>query len=147
MQDNKKSKWTLKIDWLNIVEQLGLDTIHQIPEYKKGKAISKLEKEFGSDSLADMEPNLLESLLHDELRKLMQKELQEIKKSKRELRKKGNIIPLKHGGIIKIDTADFKNMKDAEEGIQDMLKGLFDKYFQAEDDDDDEDEDSTGYYI
>ncbi len=147
MQNNKN--WTFKIDWLKIVQMLSLDSIEQIPEYKKQKAILKLEKEFGSENLTEMDPDYLEELIGVELRKLMQKELIDIKKKEKELRKKSRIIPLKQGGIIKIDASDFKDLKNMEGDIQDMLKGFLDKYFNQEDDDPDpgEDEDSTGYYI
>jgi len=73
MQNNKN--WTFKIDWLKIVQMLSLNSIEQIPEYKKQKAFSKLEKEFGSENLAEMDPEYLEELIGVELRKLMQKEL------------------------------------------------------------------------
>ena len=149
MQNNKK--WTFKIDWLNVVQMLSLDSVEQIPEYKKEKAFSKLEKDFDSEYLADMEPEYLEELIGVELRKLMQKELMDIKKKQRELRKKSRsrIIPMKRGGIIKIDASDLKNMKNLEEDVQDMLKGFLDNYFNPKDDEEEagEDEDSTGYYI
>ncbi|MCK4281920.1 MAG: hypothetical protein KAX10_07385 [Candidatus Lokiarchaeota archaeon] len=149
MQNNKN--WTFKIDWLKIVQMLSLNSIEQIPEYKKQKAFSKLEKEFGSENLAEMDPEYLEELIGVELRKLMQKELFDIKKKEKELRKKSRIIPLKHGGIIKIDASDFKDLKNMEGDIQDMLKGFLDKYFNQEDDEsdpgEDSGEDSTGYYI
>ena len=149
MQNNKK--WTYKIDWFKIIQMLTLNSIEQIPEYKKQKAFLKLEKDFGSENLADMEPEYIEELVGVELRKLMQKELIDMKKKQKELRKKSRIIPLKHGGIIKIDASDFKDLKNMEGDIQDMLKGFLDKYFNQEDDDsdlgDDDDSDSTGYYI
>jgi len=149
MQNNKK--WTFKIDWLKIVQMLSLSSIEQIPEYKKQKAFLKLEKEFGSENLAEMDPEYLEELIGVELRKLMQKELIDIKKKEKELKKKSRIIPLKHGGIIKIDASDFKDLKNMEGDIQDMLKGFLDKYFNQEDDEsdpgEDSGEDSTGYYI
>ena len=147
MQNNKK--WTFKIDWLNIIQKLSLNSVEQIPEYKKEKAITKLEKDFGSEYLAEMEPEYIEELIGVELQKLMQKELMEMKKKQRELRKKSRIIPMKQGGIIKIDASDLKNMKNLDQDVQDMLKGFLDKYFNPKDDEEEvgEDEDSTGYYI
>ncbi len=147
MQNNKK--WTFKIDWFNIIQKLSLNSVEQIPEYKKEKAISKLEKDFGSEYLAEMEPEYLEELIGVEFRKLMQKELMEMKKKQKELKKRSRIIPMKQGGIIKIDASDLKNMKNLEEDVQDMLKGFLDKYFNPEGEEEEagEDEDSTGYYI
>lgn len=143
----QKTKWLVKVDWYNIVEQLSLDSIDQIPEYKLTKAISKVEKDFSIEQLEEMEPNMLEAYLFHELRKLLQKELAERNRKKREVQNSGKIIPLKNGGIIKIDASDFKKMKGDEKGFQEMLKGMMDNFTKSEDEEDDENEDSTGYYI
>ena len=59
------------------------------------------------------------------------------------------IIPLKRGGIIKIDPRDLKDFKGDPE---DVLKYFYKKFLGKDDDDKDDEkdnykEDNTGYYI
>lgn len=151
MSDNEFI-WTIKLDWLNILNLLGLDSIKQIPSYKKEKAIKRVDKLYSTEKLMDFNPTEVDKLVASEIRELMKKELaskaKEQEKIKREMK---NIIPFKNGGIIRINPKDLKDLGfngDPEDFIKKMLKK-----FGGDDDDDKEDEqdnyreDNTGYYI
>jgi hypothetical protein len=142
-EDKKDFRWLIKLDWLNIVFMLKLDSINQITELKKGKAIRRLTKMFGTEKLMAFEPEYLENLVVTELKDLMRKELflneKRQKEMERDLRNK--ILPFKRGGIIKLDPRDLKDFKGNPE---DMLKYLY-KKFLGDDKDDDKDEDKDKY--
>jgi hypothetical protein len=150
-EDNKQFIWTTKLDWLNIITILGLESISQIPEFKKDKAIRRITKFYSTEALLEFEPSYLDKLVVNELKELMKKELilhaRKQERLEKELRNK--IIPFNKGGIIKIDPRDLKDFKgDPEE----MLKNLYKKLLGDDDDDNDDDkdnykEDNTHYYI
>jgi len=143
VEDEKDCRWTVKLDWFNIVFMLKLDNINQITELKKGKAIRRLTKIHGSEKLMAFEPGHLEDLVVNELKVLMKKELLLNEKKQKEMKRnlRNKVIPLKRGGIIKLDPRDLKNFKGDPE---DMLKYLY-KKFLGEDKDDDKDDDKDKY--
>ncbi len=151
-EDENELRWTIKLDWLNISFLLNLDNINQISEIKKGKAIRRLTRIYGSEKLMEFEPEHLENLVVNELKDLMKKELALNEKKQKEMERdiRNKVIPFKQGGIIKIDPRDLKDFKGDPE---DLLKQLY-KKFLGDDKDDDRDndndkykEDNTGYYI
>jgi len=150
-EDNKDYSWSTKLDWLNILSFLNLESISQVPEYKKDKAIKRITKFYGPEALMEFEPSYLDKLVTNELKELMKKELllnaRRQEKIEKDLRDK--IIPLKRGGIIKIDPRDLKDFKGDPE---DVLKYFYKKFLGEDDDDKDDEkdnykEDNTGYYI
>jgi len=151
-EDEKNFRWTFKLDWFNIVIKLKLDNINQITELKKGKAIRRLTRIHGPEKLIALEPEHLESLVINELKDLMKKELLLHKKKQKELEReiRNKVIPLKRGGIIKLDPRDLKDFKGDKE---DMLKFLYKKFLGDKKDDDNDDdkdkykEDRNHYYI
>ena len=149
-EDEKDFRWTVKLDWFNIVLLLKLDNINQIPELKKGKAIRKITKTCGREKLLTFEPEHLDNLIVNELKVLMKKKLLDNEKKQKEMERnlRNKVIPFKKGGIIKIDPRDLKNFKGDPE---DMLKYLYKKFLgdnKDDDKDDDKDnEDRNHYYI
>ncbi|MFX1456886.1 MAG: hypothetical protein ACFFDB_16040 [Promethearchaeota archaeon] len=152
VEDEDDFRWTIKLDWFNIVSMLNLDNINQITELKKGKALRRLTRIYSPERLMSFEPEHLEELVVNELKDLMKKELAFHEKRQKELERniRNKVIPLKQGGIIKIDPRDLKDFKGDPE---DMLKYLYKKFLgENKDDDKDDDkdkyrEDNTGYYI
>ena len=155
----KEDSWSLLLNWLNIVRILDLNSIHQIPESKRKKAVQKLTKSFGIKTLNSLEPDELETLVASELKELMKKELSlhEKRREKMEKEMHSKIIPLKRGGIIRINPKDFKDF-DPDADPEDLLKMLYKKFIKGDSDDNGEDdkgdedsdsyyEDRTGYYI
>ena len=151
---SEKQIWPYQLDWLNIINLLGLESINQIPEYKKEKAIKRLSKTYGDEVLLTLKPKELDELVANELSDLMKKELtihaRQQEKMEREL--KNRLGSLKKGGIIPINLNDFKDL-DPDIDLEELIK-YFSKKFRGEDDDkdsDDEidpyDEDKSGYYI
>ena len=147
-EDEKDFLWTIKLDWLNIVDMLNLNNINQITEFKKMKAIRKITAKFGPERLMEFEPDFLEKLVVNELKELMKKELtiNAKKQAEREREIRSKVIPFKKGGIIKIDPRDFNGDEN------EFLKYLYKKFLGGDDDDKDDDkdkykEDNTGYYI
>ncbi|TXT65541.1 MAG: hypothetical protein BAJALOKI1v1_420019 [Promethearchaeota archaeon] len=149
-----KNIWKVKIDWLKILNSLGLTSIDQIPEYKRERAIKNISKMFEPEDLIEFDPEELEELMVGELGELMKKELREKQRREDEMREQFNnkIIPLKRGGIIKIDPRDLKDL-DLDGNPEDILKYFYKKFFggsrnsDEKDDDDRVEEDKTGYYI
>ena len=151
MAENEKNfLWTVKLDWLNIVNKLNLKTINQITDFKKTKAIKRLTKIHGSDRLMSYEPEYLENLVVVELKELMKKELainaRNQERMEKEIRDK--VMPLRRG-IIKLDPRDLKNFKGDPEKL---FRDLYKKFLGEDEDDGDDDkdnlrEDSTSYYI
>ena len=147
-----KEIWSIKLDWLNIVHLLGLDSISQISEVKKDKAIKKITKLYGTEDLMDAEHSFLDKIVANELKELMRKELglKAKQEEKRERDLRNNFMPFKNGGIINIDPRDFKDL-DLNGDPQEILKKLAKRFFNPDKDDDDDrdtkNEDSTGYYI
>jgi hypothetical protein len=151
----KELTWTAKLDWLNILQILGLHSIIQISELKRDRAIKKITKTFGYDVLIELECDELDKLVADELKELMKKELtmQARKEERIEKQMRSKIIPFKRGGIIKIDPRDFKDI-DPNADPEEIIKAFYKKFMGERDDDDEKDEDknkftedSTGYYI
>ena len=152
----KDTYWSVKLDWLNILRILKLDSINQIQEFKREKAIKRITKTFGIDTLMDLDPFELDKLVADELKELMRKELSNIKARKQLLEKemRSKFVPFKNGGIIKINPRDFKDLDIDPENIdpEELLKKIAKKLMNNNDDDSDDDkkkykEDNTGYYI
>lgn len=148
----KEDSWTFMLDWLNILRMLGLEAIDQILEEKKEKAIKRITKEYTNEVLLELEPTELDQLIANELSELMKKELYQKKK---ELERRQNkfkdkkVIPLKRGGIIRIDPSD---LKDFDGDIEKFMKNIYKKLTKDDDENDDDedtgyDEDNTGYYI
>lgn len=150
----KKHIWRVKLDWLSILEKLGLSSIDNIPEYKRERAIKNVAKTFPKDELLDASPTELDDLVANELKDLMRKELKEKQRKENEMREKfkKNIVPLKQGGIIRINPKDLKDL-DTDGNPEDILKYLYKKIFGKDakrderDEEDNIDEDKTGYYI
>jgi hypothetical protein len=151
---SEKQNWSYQLDWLNIIDILGLDSITQIPEYKKDKAIKRLSKTYGDDVLLTLKPNELDELVANELSDLMRKELamHARKQQKMESEFKNRLGSLKKGGIIPINLNDLKDL-DPDVDLEKLIK-YFSKKFMGEDDDTDNDDDfdsydddKSGYYI
>lgn len=142
-ENDKESRWTIKLDWLNILSMLNLDDINQITESKKSRAIKKLTSIYGFEKLMTFEPDYLEKLMVKELKEIMKKELalNERRKEKLEREMRNRVIPFKKGGIIKIDP------QDSEEMLKYLKKFLGDNDDDNDDDKDKYKEDNTGYYI
>ncbi len=153
-EDNKIFPWTTKLDWLNILSMLNLESISQIPEFKKDRAIKRLNKFYGIEVLMEFEPSYLDKLVVNEFKDLMKKELLQNAREQERMKKKlrNNIVPMKRGGIIRIDPREFKDLKDLDGDPEKMLKYFYKKFLGKDDDDKDDDkdkyrEDNTGYYI
>ncbi len=151
----KDSFWSVKLDWLNILQLLKLESINQIPEFKREKAIKKVTKTYDIDTLMEMDPIELDKLVVHELRELMRKELNNIKARKKErLEQQSKFVPFKNGGIFKINPRDFKDLDIDPENAdpEEIFKQIAKKLMKDDDDDSDDDkkkykEDTTGYYI
>ena len=150
-EDDKQFCWTTKLDWLNILSMLNLESISQIPEFKRDKAIRRITKFYSTEALMEFEPSYLDKLVVNELKELMKKELllnaRKQERMEKDLRDK--IIPFKRGGIIKIDPRDLP--KDFKGDPEELIK-YFKKFLGKDDDDNDDEkdnykEDNTGYYI
>ncbi|MFX1397778.1 MAG: hypothetical protein ACFFAS_12140 [Promethearchaeota archaeon] len=150
---SNKDIWTIKLDWLNIIHYLGLDSIDEIPELKREKVIKKLTKLYGTEYLMELDSKTLEELVVNELMDLMKKELTSKAKKQEQMQRdiQEKFIPFKNGGIININQKDLKDLDiDLNGDPTEILKKLADKFFKADNDkDDDKDryEDNTGYYI
>ncbi|MFW9968584.1 MAG: hypothetical protein ACFFDF_00190 [Candidatus Odinarchaeota archaeon] len=149
-EDNNELIWAAKLDWLNILSMLNLESISQIPKFKKEKALKRITKFYGSEALLEFEPEYLDKLVVNELKDLMKKELLLNERHQEQMEKefRDKIIPLKRGSIIKIDPRDLKDFKGNPD---DMLKYFYKKFLGKDDDDDDDNdnynEDNTHYYI
>lgn len=151
----KHTYWSVKLDWLSILQILKLESINQIPEFKREKAIKKVTKTYDIDTLMEMDPIELDKLVVHELRDLMRKELNNIKARKKErLEQRSKFVPFKNGGVFKINPRDFKDLDFDPETAdpKEILKQIAKKLMKDDDDDSDDDkkkykEDTTGYYI
>jgi len=151
----KHTYWSVKLDWLSILQILKLESINQIPEFKREKAIKKVTKTYDIDTLMEMDPIELDKLVVHELRELMRKELNNIKARKKErLEQRSKFVPFKNGGVFKINPRDFKDLDIDPENAdpEEILKQIAKKLMKDDDDDSDDDkkkykEDTTGYYI
>ena len=151
VENDEQFTWTVKLDWLNVISMLKLESINQISEIKKEKAIRRITKTYSNQTLAEFEPADLDKLVVNELKELMKKELllraKKQERMEKEIRNK--IIPMKKGGIIRLDPNDLKNFKgDPKE----MMKFFYKKLTGEDDDDRDDDndnvkEDNNSYYI
>jgi len=152
-----KDIWTIQLDWLNITNLIGLDSIIDIPDDKKDKAIKRISKTYNTNTLLQLAPEELDKLVAHELRDLMRKELalqaRKLERAEKQMRSK--MIPFKHGEIIKMDPRDFEDL-DPDADPEDILKYFYKKFMGKKDNgdnddrDDDKDnyrEDNTGYYI
>ncbi len=149
-----KEIWTIKLDWLNIVYLLGLESIDEISEQKKDKVIKKISRTIDKETLLDLDPHKLDKIVADELAEVMKKELtqkaRENEKKEKELRT--NFIPFNNGANIYIDPKDLKDFNidmdgDPQEFLKKIAKKLFSGDTDPDDDNDKSQEDSTGYYI
>lgn len=154
---NSEFIWAVKLDWLEIIQELDLESIDQIPEYKKHRVLKNITTVYGNETLLDLEPSELDELVIEELKEVMKKELTLKEKKKKKLQEElsSKIMPLKKGGIIRINPKDFKDL-DLDGKPEDILKHLYKKFMglqEKDEDEKDEDddkrykEDSTGYYI
>ena len=150
---SEKQNWSYQLDWLNILTILGLDSINQIPEFKRNKAIKRLTKQYGDEVLSTLKPIELDELVANELRDIMRKELtihmRQQERRSREL--KNRLGSLQKGGVIPINLNDFKDI-DPDADIEDIIKYFSKKFMNDNDDDKDDDsdtydEDKSGYYI
>ena len=152
-----KDIWTVQLDWLNVINLLGLDSITEIPEFKKEKAIKRISKTYNTNTLLQLAPDELDKLVAHELEILMRKELalQARQQERAEKQMRSNMIPFKHGGIIKMDPRDFEDL-DPDADPEDIIKYFYKKFMGKKDNDDNDDrdddksnyrEDNTGYYI
>lgn len=150
-----KDIWTVQLDWLNITNLIGLDSIIDIPDDKKDKAIKKISKTYNTNTLLQLAPVELDKLVARELRDLMRKELalQARKQERAEKQIRSKMVPFKHGGIIKMDPRDFEDL-DPNADPEDIIKYFYKKFMGKKDNDDRDDEkdknyreDNTGYYI
>ncbi|MFX1503615.1 MAG: hypothetical protein ACFFDH_21825 [Promethearchaeota archaeon] len=153
-EDDKQFCWATKLDWLNILSMLNLESISQIPEFKKDRAIKRITKFYSTEELLEFDPSYLDKLVVNELRELMKKELLQNEREKERMEKafRNKVIPMKRGGIIRIDPRDLKDLKDFEGDPEKMMKYFYKKLLGSDDDDKDDDkdkykEDNTGYYI
>ncbi len=145
----QKEPWTYQLDWLNIISILGLDSIKQIPEFKKEKALKKISKQYGNNLLDAFTPNELDELVANELKDIMKKELIILEKRQEKLEKEiqNKAAPFKKG-IIGIDLSEMNDIDP-----DDIIK-FFNKAMRGGEDDDDKDDDTdkydddrNGYYI
>ncbi|MCK4688477.1 MAG: hypothetical protein KAT66_10135 [Candidatus Lokiarchaeota archaeon] len=150
-ENDNDFSWTIKLDWLNILNLLKLERIKQISEFKKERAIKRVTKIYGIKALLDFEPERLDTLVANELKELMKKELALNAKEQERLEKeiRSRVIPFKKGGIIRIDPRDLKDFNGDPEK---MLKYFYKKFLGDDDEDNDDErdkqkEDNTGYYI
>ena len=74
------NNWSFQLDWLNILQILGLNKIEQIPKSKKSRALKRVTKVYGEELLNTMKPEELDQIVANELRSLMKRELSEISK-------------------------------------------------------------------
>ncbi|MFO8019900.1 MAG: hypothetical protein R6U96_14845 [Promethearchaeia archaeon] len=153
-------RWTIKLDWSNIVSLIGLDSLSEIPEDKRMDALESITERFGTRQLLNFDPpEELDELVAEELKKLMKKELNEKHKKAKRMKKKfkGRMVPMKNGGIFKFNINDFKDLDlDPNQDPKDLIRSLYKKLMTDADEDDDGDdddkdsqvrEDRTGYYI
>ena len=150
-ENDNDFSWTIKLDWLNILNLLKLERINQISEFKKERAIKRITKIYGTKALLDFDPERLDVLVANELKELMKKELAQRARDQEKLEKdiQSRVIPFKKGGIIRIDPRDLKDFNGDPEK---MLKYFYKKFLGDDDEDKDDDrdkhkEDNTGYYI
>jgi len=150
-ENDNDFSWTIKLDWLNILNLLKLERINQISEFKKERAIKRVTKIYGTKALLDFDPERLDVLVANELKELMKKELAQRARDQEKLEKdiQSRVIPFKKGGIIRIDPRDLKDFNGDPEK---MLKYFYKKFLGDDDEDKDDDrdkhkEDNTGYYI
>jgi hypothetical protein len=152
-----KDIWVVKLDWFRIISLLDLDSINDIPEFKKEKAIKRLTKLYGTKTLLDLNNKELDILVANELRDFLRKELdyRAKKKARMEREMRNKMDGLKQGRIIRIDPRDFEGLDlnaDPEEVLESLYKKFMNKGDNKEPDENDEDkdeysEDRTGYYI
>jgi len=150
----KEHFWTAKLDWLNILRKLKLDSINQIQEFKREKAIKKITKTYSIDTLLNLEPEELDRIVVTELKELMRKELTLNARRKERIKKEmqNRFVPFKNGGIIKIDPNDFKDLDLDGKNPEEILKKIAKKFLKDDEDESDDEtknykEDNTGYYI
>jgi len=146
---SEKEAWAYQLDWLNIIHLMGLDSIFQIPEHKREKAVKKLTKLYDTELLLSFAPSELDELVANELNILMKKELILHERQKKKIEKQLRSQMGSFGkGIIPIDMNDLKDLDP-----KDIMKFFSKKLLGKEDEEDNEDDndtnadDSTGYYI
>ncbi|MFX1411350.1 MAG: hypothetical protein ACFFA6_13450 [Promethearchaeota archaeon] len=151
VENDKNFSWTIKLDWLNILNLLELESIKQISEFKKDRVIKKITKIYGTEALLEFEPERLDNLVANELKEVMKKELALNARRQERIEKEiqSKVIPFKRGGIIRLDPQDLKKFNGDPEK---MLKYFYKKFLGEDDDDTDDDQDRTkednaGYYI
>ena len=149
---SEKEAWAYQLDWLNIIHLMGLDSIFQIPEHKREKAVKKLTKLYDTELLLSFAPSELDELVANELNTLMKKELISHERQKKRIEKqlRSQMGPFRRG-IIPIDMND---LKDLDPKVIEDIKKFFSKNLMGKEDEEDHDDDNdtniddkTGYYI
>lgn len=140
---NKKFIWALKLDWLNILNQLGLESIYQISEFQREKVIQKITEKYGPEALLVLEPPELELLVANELRRDLGLRTRKFKKAR--VNKKKD--PMKKEDMIKAYLIDLNDPKAIPKEILKAMKSFMDNDDDNDDDNDNSTEDNTGYYI
>ena len=146
--------WSFQLDWLNIIKLLGFNSINQIPESKKLKALKKITKLYGTELLLSLNPSELDELVSDELKTLLKRELMDDAKQKEKIEREiqHKILPLKRGKVVGINMSDLRDL-DPNADMEEIMKYFSKKFLNDEEDDEsdddpgDIDEDKTGIYI
>ena len=152
----EKEAWAYQLNWLNIVSILRLDKYDDIPEAKRERAVKRISKLYGAESLLSFQPSELDELVANDLRELMKRELQMHARNKDKIAKqmKAEMSPLKNPGVIGIDVNEIKDMN-----FDELKKYFSNKYnlMRKKDDKDQNDdtdtdtdkysEDKNSYYI
>ena len=132
-ENDKELRWTVILDWLNIVSKLNLSNINQISEIKKLKALRRITKIYGSEKLITLEPENLEEIVVKELKELMKKELALLARKEKERIEnlQSKVMPFRGGGVFKLDPKDLKQFNGDPEKL---LKHLYKKFREKEED-------------
>ncbi len=145
---DKKHAWTGKLDWLNILNLMDFESISQISDFERNKAIQTVTDLYGSEFLLEVEPEELDSLVVHELKLLLKDKinLRSKQQKKAELEQKKM---LKMSNPKKIKTY-FYGIGDPEMIPKEIYKYM--KKMRDDEDDEDDDsandnEDNTSYHL
>ncbi len=145
---DKKYAWTGKLDWLNILNLMNFDSISQVSDMERYKAIQTVTDLYGPEFLIEVEPEELDSLVVHELKIILKDKInlrsKQLKKAEIEQKKM-----LKMSNPKKVKTY-FYGMGDPEMIPKEIYKYM--KKMREDEDDDDDDstsdsEDNASYYL